>query len=273
MRTQSPSSNVEWKAWAKHDPLFAIATCAERNKDGAAPWSDADFYALGKSDWDDFHAKWRQYGLKYDSCAEIGCGAGRITKQLGKVFQTVYAFDISEDMLQYARRNLADANLHFSVNNGCDLQLLESSVSAVFSCHVFQHFDSLSVARLYFEQIYRVLCEDGTLMIHLPIHCWPYASVPFEMLYRMRKSVDDFKASMNRKLIAAGIFRPLMRRLTYPVDWLYGELPKIGFTDVEISFVTTTSNHDPHTFVFARKPAGRPTVVTSGSKPARADVR
>jgi ubiquinone/menaquinone biosynthesis C-methylase UbiE len=255
MKTEPPSSNVEWKAWAKRDPLFAISTWADKHKEGSTPWSDGEFYALGKSDWEDFHTKWRHYGLNNASCVEIGCGAGRITKQLAKVFGTVYAFDISEDMLTYARRHLTEENLRFQVSNGRDLLLPESSVSAVFSCHVFQHFDSLSVAHLYFEQIYRVLCEGGTMMIHVPIHCWPHVSIPFEMLYRMRKRIDDFKATVNRKMIAAGIFRPLMRRLTYPVDWLYTELPKIGFSDVEISFVTTSINSDPHTFVFARKPA------------------
>jgi ubiquinone/menaquinone biosynthesis C-methylase UbiE len=255
MKTESPSSNVEWKAWAKRDPLFAIATIPEKDKNGAAPWSDDEFYALGKSDWDDFHTKWRHYGLKNDGCVEIGCGAGRITKHLCKAFKTVHAFDISEDMLNYAQRHLTEENLRFQVSNGSDLRLPGSSVSAVFSCHVFQHFDSLSVARLYFEEIYRVLCEGGTLMIHLPIHCWPYDSVPFEVLHWMRKSIDDLKASVKRKLITVGIFRPLMRRLTYPVPWLYAELPKIGFSDVEISFVTTTTNHDPHAFVFARKRA------------------
>jgi len=255
MKTDSPSSNVEWKAWAKRDPLFAISTWADKDKDGAMPWSDDEFYALGKSDWDDFHTKWRHYGLKNDGCIEIGCGAGRITKHLCKAFKTVHAFDISEDMLNYAKRHLSEENLRLQVSNGSDLRLPESSVSAVFSCHVFQHFDSLSVARKYFEEIHRVLCEGGTLMIHLPIHCWPYDSIPFDVLYRMRKSIDDFKASVKRKFITAGIFRPLMRRLTYPVPWLYAELPKIGFSDVEISFVTTTINHDPHTFVFARKPA------------------
>jgi ubiquinone/menaquinone biosynthesis C-methylase UbiE len=254
MKTGSPSSNVEWKAWAKRDPLFAVATCPDKDKDGATPWSDDEFYALGESDWDDFHTRWGHHGLKHESCVEIGCGAGRITKHLCKVFKTVHAFDISEDMLNYAQRNLTEENVRFQVSNGSDLHLAESSVSAVFSCHVFQHFDSLSVGRRYFEEIHRVLCEGGTLMIHLPIYCWPYESVPFEVLYRTRKGIDDFKASVNRKLIAAGIFRPLMRRLTYPVPWLYAELPKIGFADVEISFVTTTSTHAPHPFVFARKP-------------------
>lgn len=254
MKTDSPSSNVEWKAWAKRDPLFAIATIPEKDKDGAKPWSDDEFYALGKSDWDDFHKRWSYYGLNNESCVEIGCGAGRITKQLCKDFKTVYAFDVSEDMLKYAQRHLTEENLRLQVNSGSELGLPDSSVSAVFSCHVFQHFNSLGVGRLYFEDIYRVLLKGGTLMIHLPIHSWPYESASFEMLHRARKSIDDFKATLNRKLIAAGIFRPVMRRLTYPIPWLYGELPKIGFSDVEISFVTTTSNHDPHAFVFARKP-------------------
>src|SRR5688500_1524383 len=105
MKAQPPASNIEWKAWAQKDPLYAVATCPERNKEGAAPWSDEEFYALGKSDWEDCRGRWELYGLERDSCAEIGCGAGRITLHMARYFSAVHALDISEDMLNYARRN------------------------------------------------------------------------------------------------------------------------------------------------------------------------
>lgn len=253
MKVKPPASNIEWTAWAQKDPLYAVATCPERNKEGLVPWSDDAFYALGKADWQDFRTRWTQYGLDTDSCVEIGCGAGRMTAPMSETFGVVHAFDISEDMLEYARRKVPAKNVEFRRNTGADLPVFDCTISSVFSCHVFQHFDSLEVARYYFLEAHRVLCEGGTLMIHLPIYRWPNPSRAYRWLHRWQSRISDFKAMLNRRLIRAGVFRPLMRVLPYPIDWLFQELPKIGFEGVEIAIIRLTRNGDPHPFVLARK--------------------
>lgn len=257
MKVQPPASNIEWIAWSRKDPLYAVATCPERNKEGAAPWSDEEFYALGKSDWQDFRARWELYGVERYSCVEIGCGAGRITRQMADYFGTVHAFDISEDMLEYARRNVSAPNVEFRRSSGADLPIWDCTVSSVFSCHVFQHFDSLEVARQYFLEIYRVLSDGGTFMIHIPIYRWPSDSPVYGWWHRCHTWIEDLKARINRQLIRAGIFRPVMRGLAYPIDWVFQELPKIGFEKVEISIIPLTSNGDPHVFVLGRKTAAK----------------
>src|SRR5437016_9489206 len=262
MKKASLSSNVEWKAWGERDPLYAVASCPHKNKEGSAPWSDREFYALGKSDWDDFHAKWQIYGMGGESCVEIGCGAGRITKQLAKCFQVVHALDVSPHMLEYARKHVPDPNVNFFLTPGARIPLSDDSVSAAFSCHVFQHFNSLEVARSYFAEIYRVGSPGGSLMIHLPIYCWPTEALSFKVLHEVQSAVDDFKAELNRWMIGMGIFRPVMRRLVYPLDWLYTELGKLGFVGIELLMVSPRSSNDPHAFVLARKPG--PVIGFSG---------
>src|SRR5258708_2555315 len=95
-------SNTEWKQWGKDDPLWGVASWDGKQKGGASPWTDEEFYALGESDWQDFLRHWRQYGIDTRSCLEIGCGAGRITRQLAKSFDRVYGVDVSEDMIRRA---------------------------------------------------------------------------------------------------------------------------------------------------------------------------
>jgi SAM-dependent methyltransferase len=253
MKIKPPDSNIEWTAWARRDPLYAVATDPERNKDGAAPWSDEEFYVLGKTDWEDFRKRWEQYGLQRDGCVEIGCGAGRMTGQIAEDFGIVDALDISEEMIEYARRHVKAGNVQFRRSSGADLPVFDCTVSAVFSCHVFQHFSSLEVARQYFLEAYRVLREGGTLMIHLPIYRWPNASRAYGWLHQCQTQISDWKETLNRRLIQAGIFRPLMCVLAYPIDWIFQELPKIGFEQVEIAIIPLTRNGDPHPFVLARK--------------------
>jgi SAM-dependent methyltransferase len=253
MKVKPPESNVEWTAWARKDPLYAVATGPERHKEGASPWSEAEFYDLGKADWADFRSRWEQYGFARHSCVEIGCGAGRMTRQMAADFGVVHALDISEEMIEYARRHIHTGNVQFRRSTGADLPVFDCTISAVFSCHVFQHFDSLEVARQYFLEIHRVLNDGGSFMIHLPIYRWPYESRAFKWLYDWQTQIDDWKATLNRRLIQAGIFRPLMRVLAYPVDWIFQELSRIGFEQVEIAIIPLTRNGDAHPFVFARK--------------------
>ena len=40
--------------WGKTDPLFAVASWENRNREGTSPWTEDEFFQLGKSDWQDF---------------------------------------------------------------------------------------------------------------------------------------------------------------------------------------------------------------------------
>ncbi len=253
MKVQPPASNVEWRAWAKRDPLFAVATIPDRDRRGSDPWSNEEFFRLGHSDWADFHRAWIRYGLDQESCVEIGCGAGRITQQLAQCFRKVHAVDISEEMLAYALKHVDSPHVNFHLSTGADLPIDDASVTSAFSCHVFQHFDELSVAENYFLEIHRVLAEGGTMMIHAPIFCWPMAFQRFERARHLHKRWHDWKATINRRLINAGMFRPLMRRLEYPLEWFYSRLPKLGFEDISVQIIAPRSSGDPHPFVLARK--------------------
>src|SRR5262245_27654952 len=106
-------SNTEWKAWGKQDPLYAVATWADREKSGANPWKDEEFYEVGRRDWADFHHRWSPYGVRDGHCLEIGCGAGRITKQLADQFKEVTALDVSADQIAYAAARVPNDNVRF----------------------------------------------------------------------------------------------------------------------------------------------------------------
>jgi len=250
------SSNVEWQKWGQRDPLFAVASWKGREKDGVDPWTPTDFYALGASDWEDFAPHWRQYGWDTDSCLEIGCGTGRITSPLARHFRRTYALDVSREMVEYAKTHIEDPSIEFLVSDGVKIPLRDGSVSAVFSTHVFQHFDRTDHASAYFREIARVLKPRGTLMIHLPIYRWPAMHGLFERIYKLRRAAGQWRAAVNRFLISHDIGKPTMRGTIYPVDYFYRVLPALGFEDIEIRIFPTKSNGGLHPFVFARRRDG-----------------
>ncbi len=250
---KKPRSNREWEAWGRLDPLYGVAAWAGRSKEESNPWTDEEFFELGAADWRDFSKHWERYGLDASSCVEIGCGAGRITKQLAAQFETVEALDVSVDMIDYARTHAEADNVRYHHSQGTDIPLADESVAAVFSSHVFQHFDSLSVAQAYFREIARVLVPGGSLMIHLPVHQWPIMPQVFDGMYRARKRIGDLRAFLRQRLMEVGVAKPFMRGLSYPIEFFYEELPRLGLESIEISVFATTSNGAPHAFVLARR--------------------
>lgn len=254
MSKSEPKSNLEWKEWGKNDPLFGVASWPGKQKGGSAPWTDAEFYELGKSDWAVFEKEWRSYGMDSESCVEIGCGAGRMTMQLAQIFQRVTAVDVSEDMIAYARQRVAAPNVEFILVNGMSLPRKDSSTTGVFSTHVFQHFDSLEVADLYFAEIARILKPDGTMMIHMPVFEWhPRTTRLTRFTFRISELAYELKTTLNRFLIRLGMRRQVMKIVVYPMSRLGRTLAELGFTDIQARVTIAESDHSLHPFVMARK--------------------
>jgi SAM-dependent methyltransferase len=253
MSSGTPASNAEWQAWGKKDPLWAVATWDGKKKSDAKPWTNEEFYAVGAQDWASYRGRWDQYGFSRLSCVEIGCGAGRITMQLAKEFGSVHALDVSPEMLAYARQNILSSNVTFHLSSGNTIPLPNNSVDAVFSTHVFQHFDNLEVGRQNFREVQRVLMPGGTFLIHVPIHVWPRGGRIFEAMLSAKKAAGQVKASVHRRFLRFGVFPSIMRYLTYPVEWCFSELPVIGFENLEIVIMTPSASKVPHSLIFGRK--------------------
>jgi len=243
-------SNAEWKAWGKHDPLFAVSSWEGKGRGDSSPWTDDEFYALGEKDWADFKRHWLAYGLSFGHCLEIGCGAGRITSQLVKDFERVTAMDVSEDQIAYAKSHVANPNVHFALTNGVELPLSASTVDAVFSCHVFQHFDSLADAEQVFANVASVMKPGATLCVHLPLYNLPeYPVTPIvKQLHQFSKLVGSLKANLNR---ARG--KLIMRGLWYERGQLLEMITKLGFSNIQTHGFQMSSNRSWHDVVLARR--------------------
>ncbi|RPH60947.1 MAG: class I SAM-dependent methyltransferase [Chloroflexi bacterium] len=255
MRGRAPESNLEWKKWGEKDPLWGVAAWQGKEKNGASPWTDDEFYRLGEADWQDFFDHWKMYGVDTRSCLEIGCGAGRLTLPNSRTFEQTIAVDVSEGMLDYARQHVASPSVTFQLVDGIQLPCADGSVSAIFSAHVFQHFDTLEYATSYFAEILRALAPGGSMMIHLPICEWPYLTPRLSRrIYDWRIRLEDAKAWVRRRLLERGLSRqPIMRALSYPLQYFYYTLPRLGFEQMEIMIFPVKSNGGYHPFVLARK--------------------
>src|SRR5947209_5905330 len=160
----------EWRAIARGpDVLFHV--CSWPGKRGA--WTEEEFYAAGRSDWEDFRSHWRHYWPELGgTCVEIGCGAGRLTAALADDFRRVVALDVSQDMIDGARLRTPSV-VEFRQVDGPVIPLGDDEADGVFSVHVFQHLESRDVLAAYLAEARRVLRPGGALMVHVPLASSP----------------------------------------------------------------------------------------------------
>jgi len=127
-------------------------------------WTDQDFFASGEqaiaeqilTDQENICQDLDPAQMRV---LEIGCGAGRLTRALSKVFGEVHAVDVSGEMVARARAALHDRpNVMLYQNNGCDLAVVPPLVfDFAYSSHVFQHIPSREIIELYVRDVHRLL--------------------------------------------------------------------------------------------------------------------
>ena len=147
----------EWDERAKENARYYVAT-------GKEQWTDEEFFQSGSIWVDDYIRQdlssiCRRLPAQSMHILEIGCGAGRMTVPLCKMFGRVDAVDVSPAMAAQARVALKDCgNAAVHVNNGMDLSgFPDEQFDFVFSGIVFQHIPRKSIVESYIRESWRVL--------------------------------------------------------------------------------------------------------------------
>src|SRR5687767_14075391 len=151
---------ADWDQRARENARSYVAT-------GKARWSDEEFFRSGEATVElhvlsDLETIGQGRDPKKMRVLEIGCGAGRGTRAMAKVFGQVYAVDISREMVRQARRALVrHPNTRVFRNNGKDLSAVREhwwnrfgiggklEFDFAFSCIVFQHIPSREIIENY----------------------------------------------------------------------------------------------------------------------------
>jgi SAM-dependent methyltransferase len=100
----------EWESFGKSEPHWSVLT-HEKYKQDVIGDSREEFFASGKLAADIVAAFCKRHGLSFDrtaTCFELGCGVGRITMHLARLFPRVIAADISRFHLDICREELRE---------------------------------------------------------------------------------------------------------------------------------------------------------------------
>lgn len=160
-----------WEELAEVDPLWAILSGAN-NQHGR--WNIDEFFQTGEGEiariMDTLQQK--NYQISPGKVLDFGCGVGRLTRAFASRFQTCYGVDISERMIENARRLNQDfTNCQFRVNTVDNLQIFpDDTFDMIYTNLVLQHVPSRAIIESYIQDFVRILKPSGVLVFQLPSH-------------------------------------------------------------------------------------------------------
>jgi len=147
----------DWDRRARENARYYVNT-------GKTNWTDEEFFASGEQlvaeeILTDMGNICRGKAPGEMRVLEIGCGAGRVTRALAKLFGEVHAVDVSGEMVRQATLALREYPHAFLYqNNGQDLTVVpDIQFDFAFSSIVFQHIPSREIIESYVREVHRLL--------------------------------------------------------------------------------------------------------------------
>ena len=109
-----------------------------------------------------------------DTVLELGCGVGRIGRELSEHCSHWTGVDISENMISHARERLSDrGNVSFHHLSRSSLEpLADESVDKAYSIAVFCHMDKEDLY-LYLQDLSRIIRPQGLILVETWNLCHP----------------------------------------------------------------------------------------------------
>jgi SAM-dependent methyltransferase len=167
----------DWEELATLDPLFAILSDPQKR---SGKWQLEEFFRTGAEEIARLmeHCQTLRLPRRQQRAIDFGCGVGRLTRALSGYFSESHGVDISNSMVETARR----------LNPGCQFRQgssLESFPAGyadfIYSTLVLQHQpDQASVARII-KDLMRVLAPGGLLVFQMPL------SIPWRNRLQLRR--------------------------------------------------------------------------------------
>jgi SAM-dependent methyltransferase len=147
----------DWDERARQNALHFIA-------DGRSDWTEEDFYASGDQTvaqdvLTDMTNICQGRDPRQMRVLELGCGAGRVTRALAKVFGEVHGVDVSPEMVRRARSAVAGLpNAFIHQTDGATLTALgDLWFDFAYSCCVFHHISSYEIIQSCVREVGRRL--------------------------------------------------------------------------------------------------------------------
>ena len=96
---------------------------------------------------------------------DIGCGSGEFTSILKDYYGKVIGMDVSDKMIEIAKKNYANRNIIFTKNECTNTQLSDNSIDYIFALGLFDYIENIENVLNEFK---RILKHKGKILITIP---------------------------------------------------------------------------------------------------------
>lgn len=121
-------------------------------------------------DWNstERHLKLMNIPQNINSILEVGCGIGRLLKELNKTIPICVGFDASKDMIREGQEYCANTNIQLLKCDGNGLlPLNDLQFDYAFSIITFQHIPNVDTIKKYISEMHRLLKSSGKIKFQI----------------------------------------------------------------------------------------------------------
>ncbi|HSZ20160.1 MAG TPA: class I SAM-dependent methyltransferase [Candidatus Acidoferrum sp.] len=156
-----------WNAMAKLDPLWTILSHPEKK---FGKWDAGEFFRTGDREAERVLRMCEAHGAGISSgpVLDFGCGVGRMTRAFSRFFPACVGIDVSEEMVDLARKFNADRpHCEFIASAAPVLPFPDQRFDFVFSVLVLQHLPRKNLILGFIAEFIRVAKNNGVIVFQL----------------------------------------------------------------------------------------------------------
>jgi ubiquinone/menaquinone biosynthesis C-methylase UbiE len=244
----------EWEKFGRNDPYYGVMNLDRFHKGKLNKQSIIEFFDSGQQFIDyclDTIRTTFQGEFSPNRALDFGCGVGRCAIPLARVCQVVVGVDISDSMLEEARRNCIEQSITNMelVKSTDDLAKVPGTFDLIFSSFTFQHIPRKRGEKI-FKNLMKLLSKDGIAVIDILIY--RDISIIKKGMGYLRAKAPLFNNIANI-FYGKPFFEPLMEKNIYDLNRIEKLINDSGCGDLHIRLFRNGNHLDAILFFQKRR--------------------
>ena len=229
-------SDKEWEKFGRRDPYYGVITHDKFRKGKLDEKSLVEFFKSGQDHIEYILNTIRAHvhpGFSPSRVLDFGCGVGRCAIPLARISKVVVGVDISDSMLEEARKNcreLSISNLELAKSDDI-LSQVPGNFDLIHSSFVFQNIPRKKGKKI-FKRLVELLSDNGIGVVQFLFHRDVSTIVRFMGYLRQRVPLLHCFAN---QLEGKSFFEPLMEKNVYDLNLLLRILSETGCGNLHIN--------------------------------------